>query len=50
MTEYIYLIMEKDSTVMSAHRTREGANTQIVSLQGTWPNQLFWIDVLKVKD
>lgn len=51
--ELVYLVIEKnvdDSSVITAHRTKQGANQSCKKLQIDWPNTYFWVDSLRIKD
>jgi hypothetical protein len=52
-SDRIYLVIEEHSdtaTVISAHRSNQGADAAIKDLRNTWHNSHFWIDTIKLKD
>jgi hypothetical protein len=52
--ELIYIVMETtstDSTAMSVHITKQGADAKAEKLRSSWPDSTcrYWVDILRVK-
>lgn len=49
MNKLVYLVIEHDDAVITAHATKDGAEASKAKLRSDWPEVRFWIDTLKVE-